>query len=79
MVANLFSVIGGTILIITDATSSLPYLNTVSLFVSKFGAAIAYQGVFLIVEIYPLIFYSTVFGICSLFGIISNILAIEYI
>jgi divalent metal cation (Fe/Co/Zn/Cd) transporter len=35
--------------------------------------------VFLIVEIYPLIFYSTVLGICSLFGIISSILSIEYI
>jgi hypothetical protein len=42
MVANLFSVIGGTILIITDATGSLSFLNTASLFVSKFGAAIAY-------------------------------------
>ena len=79
MIANMFSIIGGIILIITDFTNALPYLNTISLFVSKFGASISYQGVFLIVEIYPLIFYSTIFGICNLFGVVSNILAIEYI
>lgn len=79
MIANLFSILGSIALIITDSTNKLPYLNTISLFVSKFGATMAYQGVFLIVEIYPLIFYSTVFGICNLFGVISNILAIEYI
>lgn len=42
MVANFFSIIGGILLIFTDATDSLPYLNTISLFVCKFGASIAY-------------------------------------
>ena len=79
MIANIFSIIGGTAVLITDSLETLPYLNTIGLFISKFGATAAYQGCFLIVEIYPLIFYSTVFGICNLFGVISNVLGIEYI
>ncbi len=42
MVSNMFSVIGGIVLIITDASDSLPLLNTISLFISKFGASFSY-------------------------------------
>lgn len=42
-------------------------------YLSKFGVAAAYQGVFLMMGIFPRMFYSTTFGICLTFGIIMTI------
>jgi di/tricarboxylate transporter len=33
----------------------------------------------MIVEIFPLIFYSTIFGLCNLFGVASNLLYTDYL
>ncbi len=77
--AHAIAVLGGITVILTHArlVEGYDYLNTIANFVTKFGVCISYQGIFLIIEVFPLIFYSTVFGLCNMLGITSNILAIE--
>lgn len=81
MIAYVIVTIGTIGLILTHniRDPSITPLNMIFTFIVKFGASMSYQGVFLIVEVFPLIFYSTIFGICNVFGIIANILSIEFL
>jgi len=53
--------------------------NLVFFFITQFGIAMAYQGNFLTINIFPSIFFSTSFGICNTFAIISEIIVLEVI
>ena len=51
-------------------------LEMVFLYVGKFGIAAAYQGCFIIMEIFPSLIYSSTIGVCNFLGVISTILAL---
>jgi len=51
-------------------------LDLVFLFLGKFGVAAAYQGCFIIMEIFPSLIYSSTIGVCNFLGVSSTILAL---
>jgi hypothetical protein len=46
------------------------------LYLGKFGVAAAYQGCFIIMEIFPSLIYSSTIGVCNFLGVTSTILAL---
>jgi hypothetical protein len=64
--------IAGALSIILNDKDQMPYLDMIGNFVCKFGLASAYQGVYLVNILFPIVFASTTFGVCCLMGAVSS-------
>ena len=73
------ALVGTAGLVVTDNSqiSSDQSLNLGFKILAQFGVASAYQGVFLMMDIFPGVFQSSTFGICNAFGLVSQILVLQ--
>ena len=62
---------------LTNDTQRAKKTDLIFMYIGKFGIACAFQGCFLITEIFPSIIYSTSFGLCNIFGVTAMILVDE--
>lgn len=58
----------GSLGIILNNEEESPWLDLIFTFISKFGIAMAFQGVYLANVLFPIVFSSTTFGICCMMG-----------
>ena len=63
--------------VLTNSSQRAQKTDLIFMYIGKFGIACAYQGCFLITEIFPSIIYSTSFGICNIFGVIATIIVTQ--
>lgn len=67
----LISVVGSIGNLIIDRETDL-VLNMIFSFIAKAGISGAFNGIYYANDLFPLIFSSTTFGVCFLFGVISG-------
>ena len=68
--------IGILTLMSIDAVNN-PLSDLAATYIAKAGVSSAYQSIYLINSIFPVIFASTTFGLCNTFGGLSSILSLE--
>ena len=59
-----------------DPDGNKDLIGIIFLYIGQFGIAAAYQGCFVIMEIFPSIIYSFTIGVCNLLGVTSTIVAL---
>ena len=67
----LISLVGSIGNLIIDRDTDL-VLNMIFTFIAKAGISGAFNGIYYANDLFPLIFSSTTFGVCFLFGVISG-------
>lgn len=66
----------GSLWIINNDKVEHPDIDLACNFICKFGIAAAFQSCFLTNELFPIVFSSTTFGICSMMSSISSVLSV---
>ena len=75
--AYLISLVGLVGYYVTNSSQRTQKTDLIFLYIGKFGIACAYQGCFVITEIFPSIISSTSFGICNIFGVLATIIVTQ--
>lgn len=76
-VSYLFGIIGTVGLLISHEVDSLKELNLASKIVASLGIASAFQGIFIVMDIFPDHLQSSTYGICNVFAVICQILMVK--
>lgn len=66
----------GSIWLINNDATKHPSIDLFCDYTCKFGIAAAFQAAFLTNELFPIVFSSTTFGICSMMSSISSVLSV---
>jgi hypothetical protein len=69
----------GAICVITNDPEENPWFDLVANYLTKFGIAIGFQGVYLSNILFPIVFASSSFGVCAVFGSFASFLSIDII
>ena len=72
--AYFLAVIGGIGVMLIDEIDELEMLFS---YLGRFGISATYQAIYLNNDLFPIIFASTTFGVCNIFGGIANAVGIE--
>ncbi|CDW87584.1 solute carrier family member 5 [Stylonychia lemnae] len=72
----LVALLGGILVFVLDQ-SKYKELDMISTFVTRFGVAATYQGVYLANDLFPTIFASTSFGVCNIFAGLAGALSTQ--
>lgn len=65
----------GALGILINDKDNFPIVDMICNFIVKFGIASCYQGVYIANILFPIVFSSTTFGICCMFGAIAGVLS----
>jgi hypothetical protein len=65
----------GALGILINDKDNFPIVDMICNFIVKFGIASCYQGVYIANVLFPIVFSSTTFGICCMFGAIAGVLS----
>lgn len=69
----------GVLINLTKSTMAEKYLEMTFTWMTRFGVAIIFEGLYLANGMFPTLFASTSFGICNFFAGIAGLLTYEFI
>lgn len=75
LVSYAICIVASTTLLANDKEAH-PYIDLTMDFLAKFGIASAFQSAFLSNDLFPVVFSSTTFGVCSMMTSISSVLSV---
>ncbi len=75
MISFTICLVGSLGILLNDEEEN-PWLDLVFTFISKFGVAMAFQGVYLANVLFPIVFSSTTFGVCCMMGSTSAFVSV---